>query len=226
MVTVHPVPSVYMLLFIQVSEHPIYILILETIIMISGRVLVSAGCHGSPSSVLVKVSRLKPRHLPSCKEIISLSSVQPLSTLTHSQRHSPHHYHERLTSLLVNCQHSNYDLKKRHPLTLSPTSWNVTPYRPAASVSPLPEAEGPEPGWLKQRWIKFKTIIKAFVAGSKDLYRDVKKMRQILATHKGKEMVLGLPPREGKLDFPLSREELFFITKVSTPLEINSLSLH
>jgi hypothetical protein len=87
--------------------------------------------------------------------------------------------------------------------------------RHASSVGPPPEEEGGEPSWLKQQWIKFKTIIKAFVAGSKELYSDVKKMRQIQSKYKGRNVVLGRPPKDGQLkDFPLTREELFFVTKV------------
>ena len=168
-----------------------------------GRILVTTSCHVKPS-LYVHVGGLKQGYLLSCTRIIS-PSVQLLTTLTSA----PKHCHVRHTSIFpTSCA--------RYPWTSSP-SLSVSCCH-ASSVSSPPEGE---PSWLKQRWIKFKTIIKAFVAGSKALYSDVKKMRQIQSKLKGRKIVLGQPPRDastGKLDFPLTREELFFITKVRTLL--------
>ena len=169
--------------------------------MMIGRILAATSCRINPS-ILIRVSGLKPGYLPPCKRIISSTSVQLLSTLPD---YSARHYHVH-TSLF------------HHPKTLTPTLTVI--YRQTSSVSPPPEEE--PSGWLKQRWIKFKTIIKAFVTGSKALFSDVKKMRQIQSKHRGRKMVLGRPPRDtdtGQLDFPLTREELFFITKVRMLLE-------
>ena len=175
-----------------------------------GRILVAANCHVKPS-LLVHISG---RYLPTCMKIISPSSVQLLSTLTHPQHHSSWH-----------CRTSVFD----HPTSCARHPWTSTPslagwWCHASSVSSPPE-EG-EPGWLKQQWIKFKTIIKAFVAGSKALYSDVKKMRQIQSKHKVRKMMLGQPPRDGQLDFPLTREELFFITKVRRTISLQFIYQH
>lgn len=173
-----------------------------------GRILVTANCHAK-LCVHVHVGGLKQYQL-SCTRVISPSSVQLYSTLTYQQHYVSEHYHIRHTSIFHPCSHATH------------LAWTSTPSLTvfcchASSVSSPPEGE--PPSWLKQRWIKFKTIIKAFVAGSKALYSDVKKMRQIQSKHKGRKMVLGQPPGDvstGQLDFPLTREELFFITKVWT----------
>ena len=163
-----------------------------------GRILVAANCHVKPSLLI----RISGRYLLTCARISSSSSVQLLSALTHPQHHSSQLYHTCIFHHHTSCA--------RHPRISTPSL--TVCWRHASSVSSPPE-EG-EPSWLKQRWIKFKTIIKAFVAGSKALYSDVKKMRQIQSKHRGRKMVLGQPPRDGRLDFPLTRDELLFITKV------------
>lgn len=180
-----------------------------------GRILVATNCRAKPSLFihLHDISGLKLGCLPTRTRIISHSSLQSLSTLTHPQHsyYSTQQHHHTASILDHPTSHV-----KQHPWTPPPLSLTVC-WRCASSVSPPPE----EAGWLKQRWIKFKTIIKAFVAGSKELYSDVKKMRQIQSKCKGRKMVLGQPPKDGQLqDFPLTREELFFVTKVRRPFTI------
>lgn len=171
-----------------------------------GRILIC--CHVS------RPGQISGLNLSTHTTTISPSSLQLLSASIHPQHSysSQQHYH---TSVITFPHPTS---RVRHPAWTSSSSLTVC-WRHASSVSSPPE-EGGEPGWLKQRWIKFKTIIKAFVAGSKALYGDVKKMRQIQSKHKGREMVLGQPPKDGHLEFPLTREELFFITKVRKTISL------
>ena len=176
-----------------------------------GRVLITANCHVKPTSLLVHVNRLPQGYLRTHTRITSHSSLQLLSTLTCPEYCNSQQHRHTSTALLPHPTGS-----VRHPGRISPPCLSVC-WRHASSIGSPPEEGGGEPGWLKQRWIKFKTIIKAFVAGSKALYGDVKKMRQIQSKLKGQKVVLGRPPNDassGQVDFPLTREELFFVTKV------------
>ena len=187
-----------------------------------GRILLVANCRIKPS-LLVHVrdiSGLKLGCLPTRTRVTSHSSLQSLSTLTHLQHsyYNSQQYHQTASIL----DHPTSHVKQH--LCTPPRASLIVCWRCASSVSP---PSGEEAGWLKQRWIKFKTIIKAFVAGSKELYGDVKKMRQIQSKCKGRNMVLGQPPKDGQLqDFPLTREELFFVTKVRRPSHFGSLFIY
>ena len=86
-------------------------------------------------------------------------------------------------------------------------------------------SSGEEPGWLKQRWVKFMTIVRAFANGTKSLYKDMVKMREIQSKQGSGDMVLGRPPIDpstGQLQmtFPLTREELYFTVKVMYAINI------
>lgn len=61
------------------------------------------------------------------------------------------------------------------------------------------------------------TIVRAFANGTKDLYKDMVKMREIQSKRGSRELVLGRPPLDastGEMSFPLTREELYFTVKV------------
>ena len=187
-----------------------------------GRILVVTNCRIKPSLLvhLRGISGPKLGCLPTRTGVTSHSSLQSLSTLTHPKYsyYNSQQHHQTASVLGHPTSHV-----KQHPWT-PPRAGLIICWRCASSVGPPP---GEEAGWLKQRWIKFKTIIKAFVAGSKELYGDVKKMRQIQSKCKGRNMVLGQPPKDGQLqDFPLTREELFFVTKVRRPSHFGSFFIY
>lgn len=76
---------------------------------------------------------------------------------------------------------------------------------------------------IRKGWTKMKTAVKTFMVGTKDLYSDVKHMYGI-RSKQGKYVIFHIAPREyspGKIDFPLSREQLMFSYNVSTRVLIH-----
>ena len=81
-------------------------------------------------------------------------------------------------------------------------------------------SEGTEElGRAKRLWMKIGGLMKAFMNGTKALYRDVKRMYQLQTrTGDGSYVISKRAPKEvapGKLDFALNREELQFVYQVS-----------
>lgn len=126
-------------------------------------------------------------------------TAQPL--LVCAQRHC--HVNSSLPHCCINWSHDHHI----HP-------YPSATHRHSSSASSPP---GKEPGWLKQQWTKLKVTMRAFATGTKALYRDVMKMREIRSRHGVRNIVLGHPPldpKTGQADFPLTREELLFTVKV------------
>ena len=70
---------------------------------------------------------------------------------------------------------------------------------------------------LRKGWTKISTAVKTFMLGTKALYKDVKHMYDI-RSKQGNYVLSHIAPREyspGKIDFPLSRDQLVFSYNVS-----------
>lgn len=175
----------------------------------TGKILVATRwCIVNPSASIP--AGLKSQFRLQWKQILPVSN-HLLSISTRPPPYLQRQYH--LTSLFCYSNPSSSPEVNRWPLSVT--------CRQGSSASSTPEEE---PGWLKQKWVKFMTTVRAFATGTKALYRDMVKMREIQAKHRGRKMVFGRSPRDpntGQLDFPLTREELFFTVKVRMALLIS-----
>ena len=87
------------------------------------------------------------------------------------------------------------------------------PQRKASHESTDPTSSPQQHGLIKRGWTKFSRNIKAFMDGSKAVYRDMKRVYQLEV----KEGTLKISPTAPTEQFPFSREQLQFIYKVSIP---------
>lgn len=174
------------------------------------RILLATHCCMNPSlsipaaglpSSLLRCQRI----IPATSKHIHVASTHPACGFKRLYRiNNPPFTHHQISSA---CQ---------WPLVAAATRCHSTS---ASSTRGTAKTPGEEPGWLKRQWVKFITTIRAFATGTKALYKDVVKMREIQSRHLGKRVDLGCPPvdpKTGLVEFPMSREELFFVVKVGS----------
>ncbi len=183
---------------------------LKSVPMASGRFVVAIVrrcAHGTRSSFLAAQNGLQPTSLVLTSEHFKKNNTVGLRVQPRSVRYQS-------VALVTRCPPG--------PVKGYSVSSHVTLLQPSRTHSTDPE----ELGRLKRGWMKIARLIKAFMDGTKALYKDVRLMYE-LRKRSGSLVISRHAPREsasGKVEFPFTWDEVQFMYRVR--MQITTATVH